>query len=169
MVIGNAQRPKSFKKIPGTSLVSTTIQTKRHGLNLTYSTIGSLRMVGIYHAREEGRKVLLLLDNCFSHGSSETMSNLQNVRASFLPPNATRKLQPLEAGSLAWLMGKYRRRILIRIFENVEREQIQIYIVGIVIVIRWETKECDKFPPGVIKSCILHCFKYGDVGRKSGG
>lgn len=68
--------------------------------------------------QDEGRKVLLLIDNFSAHGTPETMPTLQNVRVKFLPPNTTSKVQPVDAGIIAWLKAKYWHRSLFRVFEN---------------------------------------------------
>ena len=59
--------------------------------------------------KQEGRNVLLLMDNCSAHGSKETLPILKHVEIEFLPPNTTSKLQPLDAGIIAEMKVLYRR------------------------------------------------------------
>lgn len=57
----------------------------------------------------QGRKVVLLLDNCSAHN---VRPKLTSVELAFLPPNTTAGLQPLDAGVIANFKALYRRRML---------------------------------------------------------
>ena len=73
---------------------------------------GWLQRLDQYIGRTPGRKILLLLDDCSAHGKKESLPELQNVHVEFLPPNTTSKVQPLDAGIIAWVKKMYRRRLL---------------------------------------------------------
>ena len=62
------------------------------------------------------RKVLLLLDNARCHTASEP--RLSNVELKFLPPNATSKIQPLDAGIIAGFKSHYKKRYIKWILNN---------------------------------------------------
>ncbi|XP_072141031.1 tigger transposable element-derived protein 6-like [Dermacentor andersoni] len=57
----------------------------------------------------QGRKVVLLLDNCSAHSVNP---KLTSVELMFLPPNTTAGLQPLDAGVIANFKVLYRRHML---------------------------------------------------------
>lgn len=57
--------------------------------------------------KDEGRHILLLLDNASSHRINETPSNIQ---IKMLPPNTTAFLQPQDAGIIASLKAWIKRR-----------------------------------------------------------
>ncbi|XP_037527773.1 tigger transposable element-derived protein 6-like [Rhipicephalus sanguineus] len=57
----------------------------------------------------QGRKVVLLLDNCSAHAVSPKLTSIELM---FLPPNTTAGLQPLDAGIIANFKALYRRRVL---------------------------------------------------------
>nr|XP_054919709.1 tigger transposable element-derived protein 6-like [Dermacentor andersoni] len=57
----------------------------------------------------QGRKVVLLLDNCSAHSVNP---KLTSVELMFLPPNTTAGLQPLDAGVIANFKVLYWRRML---------------------------------------------------------
>lgn len=46
----------------------------------------------------QGRKVMLLLDNCSAHGVSPKLTDVEFM---FVPPNVTAGLQPLDATVIA--------------------------------------------------------------------
>lgn len=50
---------------------------------------------------QEERKILLLMNHCGTHGSTDTLPMFQNIEVEFLPPNMTSKLQPLDVGIIA--------------------------------------------------------------------
>lgn len=49
------------------------------------------------------RKILLIIDNCYTHVTLEGLSMLRSVTVEFLPPNATSCIQPLDAGIISTL------------------------------------------------------------------
>ncbi|XP_049270492.1 tigger transposable element-derived protein 6-like [Rhipicephalus sanguineus] len=57
----------------------------------------------------QGRKVVLLLDNCSAHNVSPKLTSIELM---FLPPNTTAGLQPLDTDVIANFKALYRRRML---------------------------------------------------------
>jgi len=117
MVIGSALNPRPFKKKSGQELGFDYHANKKAWMT-TVLFCEWLRRLDRYVGRTAGRKILLLIDNCSAHGKKETMPALRNVRVEFLPPNATSKVQTLDAGIIAWVKAKYRRRLLFSVFET---------------------------------------------------
>lgn len=105
---------------------------------------------------EKEIKVLLLVNNCFAHGKELIATNLHNVHVKVLPTKITRKVQLLDAGIIAWVKGQYRRRSLLCVFENLEANSEMLYIVDVLIAIRWTECEWNRCSVDVIKHCFTH-------------
>lgn len=166
MVIGTAMKPRAFQKKSG----------QEHGFDYHANKkawmtkelfFAWLNRFDQYVARKPGRKILLLLDNCSAHGKAEDLPPLHNIRVIFLPPNTTSKVQPLDAGIIAWVKRRYRRRLLFRVFENIESGKNSIYNVDIITAIRWTYDEWNACPSTVIRNCFQHCFKQGGLSAEN--
>lgn len=69
--------------------------------------------------KAQNRNILLILDNAPSHVVST--AELPNLTLLFLPPNATCKIQPLDAGIIAAFKRHYRNYQLQNV---IDREEI---------------------------------------------
>lgn len=74
----------------------------------------------MYIGKTPGRQVVLLLDICSAHGTIEILPSLGNVHILFLPKNTTARLQPLDAGVIATIKKRYRRRVMKRAVDLIE-------------------------------------------------
>ena len=87
----------------------------------------------------EGRKILLLIDDCPAHPS---VSNLTNVQLVFLPPNTTSVLQPMDQDVIRSLKVHYRGkavRRLCRAFDKMKTlPKISILQAMKILVSSWE-------------------------------
>lgn len=158
MIIGTAVRPRPFKGKFGSEL-GFDYHANRKAWMTKELFFAWLKRLDLYIGRTPGRKILLLLDNCSAHGKKEEMPPLHNVRVEFLPPNTTSMVQPMDAGIIAWVKAKYKRRLLFRVFENIEMGKKSIYNVDILTAIRWTCAEWDSCPREVIKNCFTHCLR----------
>lgn len=169
MIIGISKQPRAFKKQSGKELGLDYHFNRKAWMNkeLFFSWLGRLDR---YIGATPGRKILLLLDNCSAHGKKEDLPNLQNVLVEFLPPNSTSKVQPLDAGIIAWVKAKYKRRLLLRVFENLEARSKRIYSVDVLTAMRWAEREWKNCPTTVIRNCFKHCFRRDgqDIAEDSG-
>ena len=104
----------------------------------------------------------MLIDNSSAYGIADSLPPLRNVRVKFLPPNKTSRVQPLDAGIIAWVKAKYKRRLLFRVFDNIDMGKKSIYNVDILTAMRWTKEEWESCPSSVIKNCFLHCLKQGE-------
>lgn len=75
------------------------------------------------------------------------------------PPNTTSKFQLLAAGIISWDKTKYRRRLLFRIFDNIDSDRKSIYNVDILTAVHWAVTEWEAFPVETIRNCYSHCFQ----------
>ena len=69
-----------------------------------------LKELDDFVSRTRERRVLLLIDNASSHVRIENLPELANVDVLFLPKNTTLVLQPLDAGVIACVKKRYRRK-----------------------------------------------------------
>lgn len=76
-----------------------------------------LRRFDAYLGRTRGRKAVLLMDNCSEHGDQHSLSELQNAELIFLPLNRTSKIQPMDAGIISEMKGRYRKLQLERVLD----------------------------------------------------
>ena len=83
------------------------------------------------------RKVGLLIDNASCHGNSKTIPKIQNVEVIYLPAKTTALIQSLDAGSIAALKRKYRRRQVLRALSFVGDDSKSIYNVGQLTAMNW--------------------------------
>lgn len=165
MVIGTANNPRAFKKKTGQELGFDYHANKKAWMTKELF-FAWLNRFDQYVARKPGRKILLLLDNCSAHGTIDNMPDLLNIRILFLPPNTTSKIQPLDAGIIAWVKRRYRRRLLFRVFENIESSKKSIYNVDILTAIRWAYEEWNACPSIVMRNCFRHCFSQGGLSSE---
>lgn len=73
----------------------------------------------LHMGRQQGKKILFLIDHCSAHNISENLPSLRNMRIKFPPLNTTSIIQPLNAGKIEWLKAKKKRRLLFRVFDNI--------------------------------------------------
>ena len=101
LVIGKFQNPRCFKNVK--KLPVEYLANKKAWMT---SDIFEdwLRKLDKKFARE-GRKVLMLVDNCPAHPKTQ---NLKAVTLKFLPPNTTSCLQPMDQGIIQNLKVLYR-------------------------------------------------------------
>ena len=67
-------------------------------------------------------KVMLLLDNCKSHGDA-VMLQYPDVHVEFLPPNTTPLIQPMDHTVIATFKAYYVKRVIQRVLRFVNKHQ----------------------------------------------
>lgn len=116
-VIGKSKRPRCFKGFNVNNYVCY-YSNKKGWMN----SIIFFEIVNFINEKmiAENRKILLILDNAPSH---KIVSNLSNVKITFLPPNTTAHLQPLDMGIIRSLKAKYKRQIVMQQLKTIENGQ----------------------------------------------
>ena len=69
---------------------------------------------------KEGRKIILLIDNCPVHPS---IDNLVSTELIFLPPNTTSMLQPMDQGVIWSLKDHYKTISIKKLIEAIEKKK----------------------------------------------
>src|SRR3954468_4162028 len=103
----------------------------------------------------EGRKVLLLIDNCPAHPKDHAV--LQNTHIHFLPPNMTSKLQPCDAGIIRSLKGHYRCKLNKTMLAMMEENTFDIKNIDILTAIQMVV---DAWINNVTAQTITNCFRH---------
>ena len=68
----------------------------------------------------EGRNVAFVIDNCPAHSH---IDNLKAINLCFLPPNTISKTQQMDQGVLRSLKAKYRKNVVRKIIQRVEKKK----------------------------------------------
>ena len=69
---------------------------------------------------KEGRKIVLLVDNCPAHPS---IDNLVSTELISLPPNTTSIIQPMDQGVIRSLKAHYKTISLKKLIEAIEKKK----------------------------------------------
>ena len=108
LVIGKSKRPRTF---PKNFEEIGNFQWEANASAWMTSKIFTrwLKKFGRFVSKKfNDEPVCLILDNANSH---HVLATQKNVSVRFLPPNATRTIQPMDAGVIAALKNKYRMRM----------------------------------------------------------
>ncbi|DAZ94057.1 TPA: hypothetical protein N0F65_010096 [Lagenidium giganteum] len=83
--------------------------------------------------QSQNRSILLLLDNASVHKPSKTAAQpeLSNVKLQFLPPNTTSRLQPHDAGVIASVKARFKRKLIEDGFFRSEEGEEELYSVDL--------------------------------------
>ncbi|KDQ17016.1 hypothetical protein BOTBODRAFT_106185, partial [Botryobasidium botryosum FD-172 SS1] len=126
LIIGKARRPRAFKKRDGTQLGFDYWWNSKAWM--TGSIFSSWLERLDLEMRQQGRHILLLVDNASSHKYNP--SKIHNIRVEFLPPNMTSRVQPLDAGIIRTFKAHYRRLFLQRALDRDESGEADIYQIN---------------------------------------
>lgn len=95
--IGNFWKTCAFQKNVDKTMLSTTMKKSCIILVLFYSR---LERFDSYVKRTLGRNVLLFINYCAAHGTSDRMLHLENIEVDLPPSNQTSRIQPSARESL---------------------------------------------------------------------
>lgn len=155
MVIGKARNPRCFQKKSGQEL-GFDYHANQKAWMTTDLFFQWLARFQTYVAKSPDRKVLLLIDNCSAHGKKEALPCLPNIRVEYFPPNCTSIIQPMDAGIIAALKLRYKRRHMERALENMEVQTKHVYKVDVLTAMKWFKSAWNDLPSKAIKNCWIH-------------
>lgn len=121
LIIGNTERPRPFQGKCGREIGIVWHFNKKAWITQVIFYNWLKRLDG-YIGATLGRDILLLTDNCTAHAKEDSLPTLQSVQVSIISPNTTSRVQPLDAGVIAWIKRRYKRWILLSDFDNLEAE-----------------------------------------------
>ena len=117
----------------------------------------------------QGRRILLLVDNCSAHNLDRITKNLTQIRVEFLPPNTTSVLQPCDQGIIELTKRGFKNRLLDFIMEQMDEDSEStapqlVRKVMLLNAILWLEEAWKQLPA----TTITKCWKRGGlVDRKS--
>ncbi|XP_055812080.1 CENP-B homolog protein 2-like [Solanum dulcamara] len=151
-VICKFANPRCFKNVNMNNLNCMYRSNKKVGMTgLLFQ-----EYIGWFDKRMNGRKILLIVDNCPAH--PKIVEGLRNVELFFLPPNTTSKIQSCDAGIIRAFKAHYRRRLYFSILQGLGVEAPNTKKINILNAINFanlawnfDVKEI------TITNCFRHC------------
>ncbi|XP_054155943.1 tigger transposable element-derived protein 4-like [Oppia nitens] len=154
IVIGKSKEPRSFRGNKSMPVIYR---------NNTKSWMTSEIFIEFLHKFNKqmilsDRKVALILDNCSAHPSIK----LSNVKLIYLPPNATSRLQPMDAGVIHCLKSNYRKKLVRRLLalyednNSFDVKNITLYEAILMLSNSWDD---------INSQIITNCFKKCGIGE----
>lgn len=147
LVIGKSKNPRCFKGVSSLP-VNYEYNTKAW---MTSEIFQKWLRKWDSELKTENRKILLLVDNCPAH---PPVLNLTCIKLVFFPPNVTSVLQPMDQGVIKSLKTHYRKLLVLRMLQNIERNETKcLTILDAILMISeaWEK---------VTSTTIANCFRH---------
>ena len=145
--IGKSNNPRCFKEADLSSL------------DIKYAANKSAFMTSILFneyldslndkMKHEGRKIILLMDNCKSHKCKA----YTNIKIVFLPKNTSALIQPLDMGIIHSVKQRYRRKIGSFMAESVDDESISLKKIRVLEIILWIDTIWKSLEEAIVKNC----------------
>ena len=93
-----------------------------------------------YIRSTRNRKVILVIENASCHGTVEDIPILPKVEVAFLPKCSTSKTLPLDAGIIACIKWRYRKKQIMRALDLIDENEddaTNLYKVDVLTSIYW--------------------------------
>ena len=150
VVMGKSAKPRCFAKI-NTETLPVIYRSNRTAW-MTCEIFNEWLFGWDRRMMREGRKVLLLIDNCAAHNLNR---NYSNIEVQFLPPNTTSVLQPMDQGIIKSFKTHYKSHLLHRLLAEIDRDQQTSFKVNLldaihIVSMAWREVTC---------TTIANCFK----------
>ena len=150
LVIGKSKKPRCFKGVQNLPCEYRSQSKSWMTGDLFIEWLSTLDRKFV----SDARKVLMMVDNCPAHPD---VPNLKAITLTFLPPNTTSKLQPMDQGVIRSLKAYYRKDLVRSIIHHFEQFKTlpKINVLNAMLMMKsaWEN---------VSEATIVNCF------RKSG-
>lgn len=157
LVIGNAMRPRIFKK-EGVTVETLPVIWKSNKKAWMTSEIFEEWLATVNtQMRKAKRKIVIVMDNATSHTCSRKLSN---VAVEFLPPNLTCEIQPLDQGIIKAVKSIYRKKMLLFLVTSAECSNSQndfFKSITVLHAIRWIYAAWENISPQTIRKCFRRC------------
>lgn len=156
MMIGKTMQPPSFGTLGGKDLP---VEYHAQKNALMTSDLFMCYLMNLNNKmKQQRRKILMILDDAPCHPHLL----LSNIKLLFLPLNKTSIMQPLNDGIIHATKLRFRKRQLINIWQNLERDQgltgqELIETTDMLQVVYWLHKSWHDVSPNTIKKCFKKC------------
>lgn len=84
---------------------------------------------------------------------------LTNVKLFFLLSKTTSDIQTKDAGIIAAVKAKLRRRLLFKTFDSIDTDAKTIFNLDIQTAMRWVENAWYSVESTLIRNCLKHCFE----------
>lgn len=147
LVIGKSKKPRCFKNVKSLPVYyeanskawMTAMIWERH-----------IRKLDSQFLRQK-RKVAIVVDNCTAHTTPE---NLKAIEMTFLPPNVTSILQPLDQGIIRDFKRKYKKMLVKDLIKSLDRnEKLEVSVLD---AINYADKSWSSVSSQIISNCFRH-------------
>ena len=145
-VVGKAEKPRCFKGV--TSLPCQYKPQRKSWMDSEIFSDYVRKLDTKFDA--EGRKIVLIIDNCPAHPN---VDNLKAIQLVFLPPNTTSKTQPVDQGVIRALKAFYRTNVARRQIKYVDEGKTTPKI-NILQAMRMLVKSWDTISINTVKNCF---------------
>ena len=145
-VIGKAEKPRCFKGV--TSLPCQYKPQRKPWMDSEIFSDNVRKLDTKFDA--EGRKIVLIIDNCPAHPNVDHLKAIQLV---FLPSNTTSKTQPMDQGVIRALKAFYRTNVVRRQIKYVNEGKTTPKI-NILQAMRMLVKSWDAISINTVKNCF---------------
>ena len=145
-VIGKAEKPRCFKGV--TSLPCQYKPQRKTWMDSEIFSDYVRKLDTKFDA--EGRKIVLIIDNCPAHPK---VDNLKAIQLVFLPPNTTSKTQPMDQGVIRALKAFYRTNVVRRQIKYIDEGKTTPKI-NILQAMRMLVKSWDATSINTVKNCF---------------
>lgn len=147
LMIGKSKSPRCFK---GTKSFPLQYKANKKAWMTSELFADWLKQINRKMCQKK-KKIILFIDNCRAHG---IIPKMKAVKVVFLPPNATSKLQPLDQGIIRSFKVGYRKDVVKKIIDAVDRKK-EIKPVNILDCMRM----ADRAWRHVTQKTIINCFR----------
>lgn len=106
-----------------------------------------------YVGKTPNRMATLFLYHYSDRGASEMISSLKKVEVTFLPPNTTSRIQPMDAGVITLLKVKYHKSQMERAINLIDDNIRGTYKINILSALRLLTRIWLELPHEISENC----------------
>lgn len=149
IVVAKAKRPRCFGKRFDPAIYCHYYHNKTAWMTSSIFTDVVRRLDNCF--RQQGRSVLVLLDNAGCHTLDG--AQLTNIKLAYIPPNTTSHLQPLDAGIIRAFKAHYRKQLVREFILCAEEEKPQN------VDLRWSLRAIAASWTEVTERCIANCWR----------
>ncbi|KAI7960756.1 hypothetical protein MJO28_001245 [Puccinia striiformis f. sp. tritici] len=154
LIIGKYAKPRAFQKKTGGQLGFEYYNNSRAWMTSVIFEDWIIKFN--LKMKNQGRKILLLVDNFAGHTLPE--GGLSNIRLEFFLPNLTAHVQPMDAGIISAFKSHYKQRFISRSIQRYDQGVTitQVYKIDQLTAMHISRMAWDHVTPKTITNCWNH-------------
>ena len=154
LVIGKSKIPRCFKGVK--SFPCQYKAQKKSWMDSEIFTDYVRKLDAMFH--KEGRKIVLIIDNCPAHPEMENLKAIELV----LPANTTSKTQPMDQGVIRALKVFYHSNVVKRQLKYIDAGK-EVPVINILEAMRVLVKSSE----AVSMNTVINCFKKVGISKET--